>query len=236
LFHHYHSTVALHTHISSGRWTIGMLVATVQRHSLIPLTWTTSSAEIPWVEFRASKEDANQVSIHTQDNAHFCQFCLSCDRFNGVIYCSVTIACWSEIIPVFPYTVWFIHLQFHYCLLIECQWAGFHTQGNYTAYWLNPLNCCNEDYDVKEHENMPLDLYVWRHEVTIVQDQVYCKGPCVRTMYHTLKFRVFWDVAPCSLIATTRKTLNFILAAVRTWNLNNVSHFIWINGKGYLAL
>jgi hypothetical protein len=38
----YHSTVALHTHISLGRWTIGLSVAAVQRHSLIPSTWTTT--------------------------------------------------------------------------------------------------------------------------------------------------------------------------------------------------
>jgi hypothetical protein len=40
----YYSTVALHTDISSGGWTIGLLVAAVQRHSLTLLTstwWTT---------------------------------------------------------------------------------------------------------------------------------------------------------------------------------------------------
>jgi hypothetical protein len=37
--HQFHSTMTLH--ISSGGWTISLLVATVQRHSLTPLTWTT---------------------------------------------------------------------------------------------------------------------------------------------------------------------------------------------------
>jgi hypothetical protein len=41
-----HSTVALHTHISSGGWTIGPFETAVQRHSLTPLTWTW---KIPWV-------------------------------------------------------------------------------------------------------------------------------------------------------------------------------------------
>jgi hypothetical protein len=38
----YHSTVALHFHmsISSGRWKTGLLETAVQRHSLAPLTWT----------------------------------------------------------------------------------------------------------------------------------------------------------------------------------------------------
>jgi hypothetical protein len=40
----YHSTMALYTHISPGGWTIGLLVATVQRYSLIPSTWTTTTA------------------------------------------------------------------------------------------------------------------------------------------------------------------------------------------------
>jgi hypothetical protein len=35
----YHSTAALHTHISSGVWTIGTFVAAVQRHRLTPSTW-----------------------------------------------------------------------------------------------------------------------------------------------------------------------------------------------------
>jgi hypothetical protein len=34
----YHSTVALHTRVSSGGWTIGQLVATVHKHSFIPST------------------------------------------------------------------------------------------------------------------------------------------------------------------------------------------------------
>jgi hypothetical protein len=41
----YHSTVALHTHISSGGWTVGMLVAAVQRHNLTLLTWIWTSQE-----------------------------------------------------------------------------------------------------------------------------------------------------------------------------------------------
>jgi hypothetical protein len=36
----YHSTMALHTHLSSRGRTIGSLVATVQTHSLTPSTWT----------------------------------------------------------------------------------------------------------------------------------------------------------------------------------------------------
>jgi hypothetical protein len=40
VFHYqYHSTITLHTHIS-GVWTVGLLVATVQRHCLTPSTWT----------------------------------------------------------------------------------------------------------------------------------------------------------------------------------------------------
>jgi hypothetical protein len=42
----YHSTVALHTHISSEGWTIGPLVAAVQRHSLIPSTQATTTRAI----------------------------------------------------------------------------------------------------------------------------------------------------------------------------------------------
>jgi hypothetical protein len=41
----YHSTEAVHTHILSGRW-IGPLVATVQRHSLIPSTWTATTTTV----------------------------------------------------------------------------------------------------------------------------------------------------------------------------------------------
>jgi hypothetical protein len=33
--------VALHTHISPRSWTVGPLVAAVQRPSLTTLTWTT---------------------------------------------------------------------------------------------------------------------------------------------------------------------------------------------------
>jgi hypothetical protein len=39
----YHSTVALHTHISSGGWTIGPLVAAVQGRGPIRLTQTTTT-------------------------------------------------------------------------------------------------------------------------------------------------------------------------------------------------
>jgi hypothetical protein len=39
----YHSTVALHTHISSGEWTIVMLVDEDQRHSLTPSTCAWSA-------------------------------------------------------------------------------------------------------------------------------------------------------------------------------------------------
>jgi hypothetical protein len=37
---HYHSTVTLHTHVSSGGWTIGPLVAAVQRRNLSSSLWT----------------------------------------------------------------------------------------------------------------------------------------------------------------------------------------------------
>jgi hypothetical protein len=39
----YHSTVVLHTHLSSAGWTEGLLVAAVQRRSLTPSTRTTTS-------------------------------------------------------------------------------------------------------------------------------------------------------------------------------------------------
>jgi hypothetical protein len=38
----YHSTLAFHTHISSGCWKIGLLEAAVQRHCLTASTWTTT--------------------------------------------------------------------------------------------------------------------------------------------------------------------------------------------------
>jgi hypothetical protein len=39
--------------------------------------------------------------------------------------------------------------------------------------------------------------------------------------YDNIKFRVFWDVLPCSQVVVDRRfrRLNFISAAVRTWNL-----------------
>jgi hypothetical protein len=40
----YNSTVTLHTHISSGGWTINPMVAAVQRHSRTPSTRATMSA------------------------------------------------------------------------------------------------------------------------------------------------------------------------------------------------
>jgi hypothetical protein len=42
----YHSTVALHTHVSFLDWTIGLLVAAVQRHSLTPSTWTEQQQHV----------------------------------------------------------------------------------------------------------------------------------------------------------------------------------------------
>jgi hypothetical protein len=39
----YHSTMALHSHVSSGGWTIGPLVAAVERHILTPSPWATLS-------------------------------------------------------------------------------------------------------------------------------------------------------------------------------------------------
>jgi hypothetical protein len=41
----YHSTVTVHAHTLSGWWTMDPLVATVQRHSLTPSTWTNKSME-----------------------------------------------------------------------------------------------------------------------------------------------------------------------------------------------
>jgi hypothetical protein len=37
-----HSTVSQHTHVSPRGWTIGSMVTVVQRHSLTPVTWTTT--------------------------------------------------------------------------------------------------------------------------------------------------------------------------------------------------
>jgi hypothetical protein len=52
----YHSTVAFHTQkSSSGRWTIGPLVAAVQRHSLTTSTWLTSICLTSWPLY--SRED-----------------------------------------------------------------------------------------------------------------------------------------------------------------------------------
>jgi hypothetical protein len=38
----YHSTMALHTHISCGGWTTGPFVVAVQRHNVTASTWTTA--------------------------------------------------------------------------------------------------------------------------------------------------------------------------------------------------
>jgi hypothetical protein len=38
----YHSTMVLHAHISRAGWTIGPLVAAVQRHILTPSAWSSS--------------------------------------------------------------------------------------------------------------------------------------------------------------------------------------------------
>jgi hypothetical protein len=46
----YHSIVALHTHVPSGRLTIDPLVVTVQRHHLAPSTRTTHS-HMHWFKF-----------------------------------------------------------------------------------------------------------------------------------------------------------------------------------------
>jgi hypothetical protein len=43
---YHHSTVALHTHVTAGGWTIGPLMEAVQRHSLTPSTWTTTAARV----------------------------------------------------------------------------------------------------------------------------------------------------------------------------------------------
>jgi hypothetical protein len=42
----YHSTVAVHTHLSSGAWTIGRLLAAVQRRGLTSSTWRTTYKEV----------------------------------------------------------------------------------------------------------------------------------------------------------------------------------------------
>jgi hypothetical protein len=39
----YHSNLALHDHMSSGGWTVGPLLAAVQRHSLTSPTWTSAT-------------------------------------------------------------------------------------------------------------------------------------------------------------------------------------------------
>jgi hypothetical protein len=39
----HHSTIVLHAHKSPGEWTIGPLVAVVQRHSLTSWTWSINS-------------------------------------------------------------------------------------------------------------------------------------------------------------------------------------------------
>jgi hypothetical protein len=43
--------VALHVHTSPGGWTIGPLVAAVQRHTLTPSTWTSSTHFKVWKPF-----------------------------------------------------------------------------------------------------------------------------------------------------------------------------------------
>jgi hypothetical protein len=42
----YHSTIALHAHISPGGWIVGQLVVVVHRRSLTPSTWTTTTITI----------------------------------------------------------------------------------------------------------------------------------------------------------------------------------------------
>jgi hypothetical protein len=49
----YYSTMALHFHISSARWTVGLSEAAVQRHSLTSSTWTTVR-QCLWTHITAS--------------------------------------------------------------------------------------------------------------------------------------------------------------------------------------
>jgi hypothetical protein len=48
---HCHSTVALHSHISSGGWTVSHLKAAVQRNGRFPSTWTRRKSKCVAVWF-----------------------------------------------------------------------------------------------------------------------------------------------------------------------------------------
>jgi hypothetical protein len=74
----YHSTTALHTHISPGGWTIGPLLAAVQRHSLTTSTrhelhtYTSSTAVLMF----SSSFYGLQGSIETRNLKHWgCESC-----------------------------------------------------------------------------------------------------------------------------------------------------------------
>jgi hypothetical protein len=62
----YNSTMALHKHISPGGWTIGPLVAAVQRHNLAPSTWRTTNKPVTATDLLNSR-----TSIHTRPSDIF---------------------------------------------------------------------------------------------------------------------------------------------------------------------
>jgi hypothetical protein len=66
----YHSTAALHTHISSAGWTTGPLVAAVQRHSLIPLTRTTTTTRQMIFRFVLINENILTLYSETSPGAY----------------------------------------------------------------------------------------------------------------------------------------------------------------------
>jgi hypothetical protein len=59
----YHSTMAHHNHIWSEGWTIELLVAAVQRHSLAPSTWTATNPEVRY---------HNHISPHKVHHMYLC--------------------------------------------------------------------------------------------------------------------------------------------------------------------
>jgi len=74
----YHSTMALHTHISPGGRTIGPLVTAVQRHSLTPSTRTTTTVAI-----FACEAQEHYLSVRTLTSLYFITFLVV--RMNGSV-------------------------------------------------------------------------------------------------------------------------------------------------------
>jgi hypothetical protein len=62
----YHSTVALHTHISSVGWTIGPLVIAVQRQS--HLTDISNKKDVWWMDGRGSNRDQWVTEISSAED------------------------------------------------------------------------------------------------------------------------------------------------------------------------